>query len=500
MSKVPVGIGAYKRSTPNEPEIRLENRYVEKSPVNLKDGTALISRPGTGELEVFDGSGTATMTIAAPGVVTRAAHGFLAADAIVFSTTGALPTGVVAGTTYYVSATSLTTTTFKFSAVAGGTPITTTGSQSGVHTVALTASLVRGTYAKEGLFDSDLFVASGHQLYRYRSDGVFTRIVGALYGQPGHPYVAWMKGAAYEYMFIADGLLLQYYGGGTRATGTLTLTPSTPPDISTQKFEIGSVYYQWSATPTAGTQDGTTANPWLIGVGANDAASLQNAADLINYAGVPGTDFSASLPGPNRLYRADSTATTLVITSVSVYADGNAITTTESAAAIAWGAATLLGGNVHTLVGIESPDGVPIKALASLGGYVLAAVGDSQKFFYIEPGEVTIDPLNFASKESQPDNIVDMLAVGDRVLIMGGGSSENWYATGDPDLPFAPTKGYAYERGVVEGTAVVVGDNTVILVGNDNVVYAITGGAQRISDHGVEERIRVQLRREQGLT
>lgn len=80
-------------------------------------------------------SGTVTMTIATPGVVTWAGgHGLEAGSPIVFSTNGALPTGVTAGTTYYVLPTDLTVTTFKFASTPGGTPIVTSGTQSGVHT------------------------------------------------------------------------------------------------------------------------------------------------------------------------------------------------------------------------------------------------------------------------------------------------------------------------------------------------------------------------------
>ncbi len=75
---------------------------------------------------------TVTMTIAAPCVVTWTAHGRAANDPISFTTTGALPTGLVAGTVYYVL--SPTANTFNVSATAGGAAITTTGSQSGVHT------------------------------------------------------------------------------------------------------------------------------------------------------------------------------------------------------------------------------------------------------------------------------------------------------------------------------------------------------------------------------
>lgn len=79
--------------------------------------------------------GTATMTIASPCVVSLASHGLTANDTIRFTTTGALPTGLTVGTTYYVLSTGLTSGTFQLSLTAGGTAITTTGTQSGVHTL-----------------------------------------------------------------------------------------------------------------------------------------------------------------------------------------------------------------------------------------------------------------------------------------------------------------------------------------------------------------------------
>ena len=80
---------------------------------------------------------TFTVTIASPAVFTANAHGLAANMPISFTTTGALPTGLVAGTVYYVL--SPTANTFNVSATAGGAAINTTGTQSGVHTY--TASL-----------------------------------------------------------------------------------------------------------------------------------------------------------------------------------------------------------------------------------------------------------------------------------------------------------------------------------------------------------------------
>lgn len=81
---------------------------------------------------------TVTMTIASPCVVTwivdgiPAAHGLPNGSSLTLSTTGALPTGLTAGTTYYVVGAA--TNTFNLAATLGGTAINTSGSQSGVHT------------------------------------------------------------------------------------------------------------------------------------------------------------------------------------------------------------------------------------------------------------------------------------------------------------------------------------------------------------------------------
>lgn len=75
---------------------------------------------------------TVTMTIASPCVITWNSHGLADGDPIVFTTTGVLPTGLTAGTVYYVK--SPTTNTFNVAATPNGSAINTSGSQSGTHT------------------------------------------------------------------------------------------------------------------------------------------------------------------------------------------------------------------------------------------------------------------------------------------------------------------------------------------------------------------------------
>jgi hypothetical protein len=73
---------------------------------------------------------TCTISITSPGVITPATTMPIYGATIVFSTTGALPTGITAGTTYYV--TNVGISTFQIAATYAGTPIALTGTQSGV--------------------------------------------------------------------------------------------------------------------------------------------------------------------------------------------------------------------------------------------------------------------------------------------------------------------------------------------------------------------------------
>ena len=86
------------------------------------------------ELEEFYGERSYevfTVTIAAPGVVTKDNHGLQTNDRVTLITTGALPTGLSVDTFYYVLF--VTEHTFKLASTRDGSAITTTGSQSGTH-------------------------------------------------------------------------------------------------------------------------------------------------------------------------------------------------------------------------------------------------------------------------------------------------------------------------------------------------------------------------------
>lgn len=98
----------------------------------LCDGSA-VSRTTYATLwSTLNANSTVTITIASPGVVTWNAHPLGNGDPVRLQTTGALPTGLTANTTYYVV--NKATNTFQLAASRGGTAINTSGTQSGIHT------------------------------------------------------------------------------------------------------------------------------------------------------------------------------------------------------------------------------------------------------------------------------------------------------------------------------------------------------------------------------
>lgn len=426
MTTIPLGQTAYKRQYSGAPEVVLQNRFVEKSPTNLREHATLLARPGNDALVTLSGGPS------------------------------------------------------------------------------------RGKFTKVGFFGGDLFVVCGPNLFRVNSvSNIATQITGTIAGT-GFVYMTWEKGIGYEYLFIADGTNLWVFS--EHASGVLTATANP---ASGDVIRIGSNYYGWNTNVQAGSPAGTLANPYwakrstTTGIQAQDLEqSLANMVLLLNYSGIPGTDFSSQVPGPSADVSAVSDPTTLTVQAIDNTAAGNAIATTVPVGAVeSWASVTLTGGGGTALRLIPMPNaGEVAKAVATVSGYVMVSVGNTQKFYWLNPGELVIDPLNFAEKESNPDNILDMNTVGDQVLISGSESTENWYATGNFDAPFAPVEGRVYQRGIVEGTAVVVGD-AVIFVGNDGIVYSVgynngsdvQWGVKEISDNAIAERIRETLRLEDGL-
>ncbi|MDD5660889.1 MAG: SUMF1/EgtB/PvdO family nonheme iron enzyme [Candidatus Omnitrophica bacterium] len=97
------------------------------------DGVGAFCKPGAGQTVIWNYAvAPVTLTIANPCVITYAKHGLAANAPVIFSTNGSLPTGITAGTTYYVK--SPATDTFNISTTPAGASVSTSGqTQSGQH-------------------------------------------------------------------------------------------------------------------------------------------------------------------------------------------------------------------------------------------------------------------------------------------------------------------------------------------------------------------------------
>jgi len=119
------GLGAWGQGTTSNDPIRIWNQ--------TNWGQNLLYGPRGGPLYYWDATigynvSTASITVASPAVVTSTIT-VATGTPLTFSTTGALPTGLIPGVTYYALAS--TGTTFNLALTAGGTAINTTGAGSG---------------------------------------------------------------------------------------------------------------------------------------------------------------------------------------------------------------------------------------------------------------------------------------------------------------------------------------------------------------------------------
>ncbi len=184
-----------------------------------------------------------TVTIASPAVFTAAGHGFCPGNPIVPGTTGALPTGLIAGTTYYVIEAGLTTSAFRVSLTPGGVAVNTSGTQSGVHTFASVGALA--------LAPNDRYIAA------VGANNVSLANVKGRYADSTNVAVQQIHG--YRYIVNGTGLnawaghnneIAQYNGVGV--PGWLFISPS---DLDVAFSESDSKFYQFSTTTGTWTEN-----------------------------------------------------------------------------------------------------------------------------------------------------------------------------------------------------------------------------------------------------
>lgn len=142
------------------------------------------------------------------------------------------------------------------------------------------------------------------------------------------------------------------------------------------------------------------------------------------------------------------------------------------------------------LVAIATPDGIPMISLDVFNEYVLCVQNNSDRIYWIEPGAIVIDPLDFFTAERKPDQALQVRTVGDEFWALGENTIEPHRATGDGAAPFQRIEGRSFNFGIFGGTAVRTKDTSVVCIGHDGTVFDIAGVPQPVSDPSVAERTR----------
>jgi hypothetical protein len=146
-----------------------------------------------------------------------------------------------------------------------------------------------------------------------------------------------------------------------------------------------------------------------------------------------------------------------------------------------------------TISEITMPAGFQAYAVDYLSGRFLVC-SDQGRFYWTPVGLKTIDALDFATAESQPDVLLTLKVIGDELWLFGRLSIEVWQPTGDNDLPYQRIDGRIFGIGVTGRETVqkvnVDGIDTVCWVGTDRRIYRTNPNPDRISDHGLEERLK----------
>jgi len=351
---------------------------------------------------------------------------------------------------------------------------------------------IRAAYSQPGSFNDALFVVSYDQLYRVDIDATVT-LIGTISSPSLKGFVSMAAtsniGTTPAFLFVAGGGPLMCYVEDGYAVGTLSGTPANADVV-----RVDTVYYQFTnGSVDAGTPDGSVGNPWLVALGGSATEAFTNLADAFGAAGIPGTQYSTGLTANEQIQVTSHGSSSVAVRANVAGILGNAIITTETGGALAWTGGTLAGGGDPMWFQVETPDDVGIISVGYISSYVVVVPAQGQgingRFFWINPGETTIDPLDFATAERAPDPIYGVIVFGDQYWLPGSNTTEVWYFTGNLDQPTLRMQGVVFDRGAWEGTAVQVKDS-MIIVDNEGAVFQISGGPKRISRPDIEQRIR----------
>lgn len=132
------------------------------------------------------------------------------------------------------------------------------------------------------------------------------------------------------------------------------------------------------------------------------------------------------------------------------------------------------------------------RGSAFIDNYIAFVEPSSGRWFVSDLANATsYDALNFATAEGHPDRTISLIVDHREVILFGENTTEIWYNAGLSGFPFERSPDGLLELGGVANLGQAKLDNSVFWLASDLTVRRLEGRTpQRVSHHGVEERIR----------
>lgn len=249
----------------------------------------------------------------------------------------------------------------------------------------------------------------------------------------------------------------------------LTDNPTTPDGVSRVSRPTLTPFMTVGAGPIAGIwkQEGVLGGLWFIVSGDELFTYDETTGTLTDVDNVPGTGYCQFAGTADK---------------VIIVRDGYAYFTDGATVGV-----VLMPDDVDPW----TPNPAKVSSVATINSYFLLGVLDTQRFYWINPGDTDPDPLSFASAERIPDAIKSIHVISDEVWFVGASGPEVWSTTGDADLPFQRINGRVYSDGCIErDTSINVVFNSlpaIIWVTDTSSVVVAQGQITKISNESVEE-------------
>jgi len=147
---------------------------------------------------------------------------------------------------------------------------------------------------------------------------------------------------------------------------------------------------------------------------------------------------------------------------------------------------------------VLDPDLPRVRDVVFLAGrfvYFDADTGGIYRYSKVNDAR-SIEGLNFASAEANPDQIIGAAVIGEGMAIFGTLTTEWHYPTLDPDNPYQRSQGRTYDRGCLAVQTVQLVDNSLFFVGNDRMVFRAAQVPSKVSTPRVDDLLRKQTEEE----